>query len=152
MTSELSIFANWPCDYASVKIAGARRGAKEATMASAVDRRGNERVHALIGPYLRATPTVELSGAELGLESFPLFVKLEQLQHAGSFESRGAFSNLLSRELPAAGVVAASGGNHGAAVAFAARRLGARAKIFVPTTSSPARIERIAPTAPTSPW
>jgi len=65
------------------------------------------------------------------------------LQHSGSFKARGAFANLLLRPLPAAGVVAASGGNHGAAVAYAAMRLGVRAKIFVPTVSSPAKIRRI---------
>lgn len=65
------------------------------------------------------------------------------MQHAGSFKTRGAFANLLLREIPKAGVVAASGGNHGAAVAYAARRLGVPAKIFVPTVSSPAKIERI---------
>jgi threonine dehydratase len=69
--------------------------------------------------------------------------KLEQLQHAGSFKTRGAFANLLSREIPTAGVVAASGGNHGAAVAYAAMRLGIPATIFVPSISSPAKIARI---------
>ena len=70
-------------------------------------------------------------------------LKLELFQRAASFKTRGAFANLLQREVPAAGVVAASGGNHGAAVAFAAMRLGRRAKIFVPAISSPAKIERI---------
>ncbi len=70
-------------------------------------------------------------------------MKLEQLQHAGSFKTRGAFANLLLRQIPAAGVVAASGGNHGAAVAYAARKLGVKAKIFVPVVSSPAKINRI---------
>ena len=65
------------------------------------------------------------------------------MQHAGSFKTRGAFANLLLREIPKAGVVAASGGNHGAAVAYAARRLGVKAKIFVPTVSSPAKTKRI---------
>ena len=65
------------------------------------------------------------------------------LQHAGSFKARGAFTNLLTRDVPKAGVVAASGGNHGAAVAFAAQRLGKPAKIFVPTVSSPAKIAQI---------
>jgi threonine dehydratase len=69
--------------------------------------------------------------------------KLEQLQHSGSFKARGAFANLLLRPIPAAGVVAASGGNHGAAVAYAAMRLGKPARIFVPTVSSPAKIQRI---------
>jgi threonine dehydratase len=70
-------------------------------------------------------------------------LKLEQLQCAGSFKARGAFTNLLLREVPPAGVVAASGGNHGVAVAYAAHRLGVPAKIFVPTVSAPAKVERI---------
>ena len=70
-------------------------------------------------------------------------LKLELLQHSGSFKARGAFANLLTRDVPAAGVVAASGGNHGVAVAYAAQKLGKRARIYVPTVSSPAKIERI---------
>src|SRR5205823_14431823 len=94
-------------------------------------------------PYVRVTPIVEASGADFGLGSGPLVFKLEQLQHSGSFKPRGAFANLLLRKVPAAGVVAASGGNHGAAVAYAASRLGIPARIFVPTISSPAKIQRI---------
>ena len=70
-------------------------------------------------------------------------LKLEQLQHSGSFKARGAFANLLLRPVPEAGVVAASGGNHGAAVAYAARQLGVPARIFVPEVSSAAKVERI---------
>ena len=70
-------------------------------------------------------------------------LKLEFLQHTGSFKPRGAFASLLTRSAPAAGVVAASGGNHGAAVAYAAMRLGLRATIFVPNVASPAKLERI---------
>jgi threonine dehydratase len=72
-----------------------------------------------------------------------MILKLELLQHAGSFKTRGAFTNLLTREVPPVGVAAASGGNHGAAVAFAAMKLGIPATIFVPTVSSPAKIDRI---------
>ena len=86
---------------------------------------------------------MELTGADLGLPAFPLTLKLELFQHAGSFKTRGAFANLLTHAIPAAGVVAASGGNHGAAVAYAAMRLGVRAHIFVPTVSSPVKIARI---------
>jgi threonine dehydratase len=86
---------------------------------------------------------VELRGAELGLGDFPVTLKLELLQHSGSFKARGAFANLLMRKIPAVGVVAASGGNHGAAVAYAAMRLGVPAKIFVPTVTSPAKVARI---------
>jgi threonine dehydratase len=75
--------------------------------------------------------------------SVPLVFKLEHLQHAGSFKTRGAFTHLLTRKVPSAGVVAASGGNHGAAVAYAAQQRSVPARIFVPTVSSPAKIERI---------
>ena len=87
-----------------------------------------------IRPYVRRTPVIETDG---------LTLKLELLQHSGSFKARGAFANLLTREVPPAGVVAASGGNHGAAVAYAAQKLGQTARIYVPTVSSPAKIERI---------
>ncbi len=96
-----------------------------------------------IRPYIRRTPVITIDRAELGLAPGPLALKLEQLQHSGSFKVRGAFANLLLRTIPAAGVVAASGGNHGAAVAFAARSVGVPAKIFVPEVSSPAKVARI---------
>jgi len=95
------------------------------------------RVYDMIRPYVRRTPVVQLDLPG------PVTLKLEQLQCAGSFKARGAFTNLLLREMPPAGVAAASGGNHGAAVAYAAHRLGIPARIFVPTVSSPAKIERI---------
>ena len=97
----------------------------------------------LIRPYIRRTPVLRIDGAELGLPAGELVLKLEQLQHSGSFKARGAFTNLLRREVPAAGVVAASGGNHGAAVAYAAGVLGVPARIFVPEVSSAAKISRI---------
>ena len=78
--------------------------------------------HRLIRAHIRETPVVEVEGADLGIETARLLLKLELLQHAGSFKARGAFANLLTRQIPAAGVVAASGGNHGAAVAFAAMK------------------------------
>lgn len=96
-----------------------------------------------IRPYIRRTPIIEADGGDFGIDSIPLIFKLEQLQHSGSFKARGAFANLLLRTIPQAGVVAASGGNHGAAVAFAAMKLGVPAKIFVPTVASPEKIERI---------
>lgn len=108
-----------------------------------VDRAQIAAVEPRIRPYLRRTPVLEASGADLGLDAFALTFKLELCQHAGSFKTRGAFANLLTREIPAAGVIAASGGNHGAAVAYAARRLGIPASIFVPAISSPAKIARI---------
>lgn len=94
-------------------------------------------------PHVRRTPIVEIDGAELGFDGVSLVFKLELLQHTGSFKARGALANLLLRDVPAAGVVAASGGNHGVAVAYAAMRLGIPAKIFVPVISSPAKIARI---------
>jgi threonine dehydratase len=72
-----------------------------------------------------------------------LMLKLEQLQRGGSFKVRGAFANLLLRDVPDVGAVAASGGNHGAAVAYAAHELGVPARIYVPTISPPAKCERI---------
>ncbi len=112
-------------------------------MTATIDRARIAATHKLIRPHIRETPVVELTGADLGLPAFPLTLKLELFQHAGSFKTRGAFANLLTHAIPAAGVVAASGGNHGAAVAYAAMRLGVRAHIFVPTVSSPVKIARI---------
>ncbi len=97
----------------------------------------------LIRPYIRRTPVIEIDAADFGLEPGRLFFKLELLQHSGSFKVRGAFHNLLTREVPPAGVAAASGGNHGAAVAYAAMKRQVPAKIFVPRISSPAKIARI---------
>ncbi len=98
---------------------------------------------AVIRPFVRRTPLVAVDMAEFGLPSGPLTFKLEFLQHSGSFKARGAFANLLLRKAPPAGVVAASGGNHGVAVAHAAHRLGVPATIFVPDVASPAKQERI---------
>jgi threonine dehydratase len=84
-----------------------------------------------------------MAGADIGIETHKLCLKLELFQHSGSFKARGAFANLLTRKIPASGVVAASGGNHGAAVAYAAMKLNVSAKIFVPTVSSRAKLQRI---------
>jgi threonine dehydratase len=97
----------------------------------------------LIRPYVRHTPVITIDAGDFGLAPGALGFKLECLQHTGSFKPRGAFANLLTRKAPTAGVVAASGGNHGAAVAFAAMRLGIKAAIFVPKVTSPAKLERI---------
>lgn len=97
----------------------------------------------LILPHVRRTPLIEADGADFALAAARLVFKLESLQHTGSFKVRGAFTNLLMREVPAAGVVAASGGNHGVAVAYAAMKLGKPARIFVPGVASPAKMERI---------
>ena len=93
--------------------------------------------------HVRRTPVIESSGADFGIDAGQLTFKLEHLQHAGSFKTRGAFANLVLRDIPKAGVAAASGGNHGAAVAYAAEQLAKKATIFVPKISSPAKIERI---------
>lgn len=98
---------------------------------------------AIIRPYVRRTPVIDIDAADFGLNMARLHLKLELFQHSGSFKARGAFANLLTRKVPGAGVVAASGGNHGAAVAYAANKLGIPAKIFVPSVSSPAKIARI---------
>jgi threonine dehydratase len=97
----------------------------------------------LIRPHVRRTPVIDVDAQDFGLGPQPLTLKLELLQHAGSFKARGAFASLLTRTVPAAGVVAASGGNHGAAVAFAAQRLGLPARIFVPSVASKAKLEQI---------
>ena len=95
---------------------------------------------ARVTPYIRQTPVVTF---ETRTVTQPVTLKLEQLQHAGSFKTRGAFNNLLGTEPPAAGLVAASGGNHGAAVAYAAQRLGFPARVYVPEIAGPAKISLI---------
>ena len=106
-------------------------------------REGIARTYDVIRSHIRRTPVVDVDAADFGLDPMPLVLKLELMQHTGSFKTRGAFSNLLTRAVPAAGVVAASGGNHGVAVAYAAMKVGTPARIFVPTVSSPAKMERI---------
>ncbi|KRB21363.1 MULTISPECIES: threonine/serine dehydratase [Mesorhizobium] len=105
-----------------------------------------ERIAAMeprIRPYVRHTPVLRVDMADFGRPPLAIDLKLECLQHSGSFKARGAFTNLLERQVPAAGVVAASGGNHGAAVAYAAMRLGHKATIFVPEVSPQAKLDRI---------
>jgi threonine dehydratase len=96
-----------------------------------------------LAPHVRRTPVIEIDGADFGLAAVRLVFKLEFLQHAGSFKTRGAFNNLLTRPIGPQGVVAASGGNHGAAVAFAAMKRKVPATIFVPSVASPAKMEQI---------
>ena len=96
-----------------------------------------------LAPHIRRTPVIEVDGADLGVPAIGLVFKLEFLQHAGSFKARGAFNHLLTREIGPQGVVAASGGNHGAAVAYAAMKRGVPATIFVPSVASPAKMEQI---------
>ena len=96
----------------------------------------------LIRSHVRRTPVIELTAGSLGIAA-ALALKLESLQVSGTFKGRGAFHKLLSSTVPASGVIAASGGNHGVAVAYAARALGHKAEIFVPTTSAPAKVARL---------
>lgn len=114
-----------------------------------VDRDHIAAIEPTIRPYIRRTPVIEVAGRDFGLGDVTLIIKLELMQQAGSFKARGAFANLLLRDVPPAGVVAASGGNHGAAVAYAARELGRPARIYVPTISTPAKVERIRATGAT---
>lgn len=93
-----------------------------------------------IAPHVRRTPVMDVHA--FGLDH-PVALKLEQLQHTGSFKARGAFNTLLSSPVPASGIVAASGGNHGAAVGFAAARLGHKVAVFVPEMAGPAKIALI---------
>lgn len=107
--------------------------------AAQVTRAAIKTTERLIRAHVRRTPMMSVDMADFGLPPAPLALKLELLQHTGSFKPRGAFANLLTREAPEAGVAAASGGNHGAAVAFAARKLGKTAAIFTPEVISPAK-------------
>lgn len=101
-----------------------------------------EAAWSLIRPHVRRTPVIELVAGSLGVDA-PVALKLESLQVSGSFKGRGAFHKLLASNVPAAGIIAASGGNHGAAAAYAARALGYKAEIFVPTIASPTKVERL---------
>lgn len=95
-----------------------------------------------IASYIRTTPVMYLEPAVWGIQA-QIVLKLEQLQHTGSFKPRGAFNRILTNHVPEAGVIAASGGNHGIAVAYVAQRLGHRAEIFVPEICSPVKVERL---------
>src|SRR2546421_9190699 len=121
----------WPASSSVETMVSDATGGDTSTMISKPDIAA---IEPLIRPHVRRTPVIEDGGVEF---------KLELLQHSGSFKARGAFANLLTRKVPRAGVVAASGGNHGAAVAYAARELGVPARIYVPTVSSKAKIDRI---------
>jgi len=108
---------------------------------SAVGRDDIQSAHERIKTWVRRTPLLETASPIAGAP--PVSLKLELLQHSGSFKARGAFNNLLQREAPPVGCATASGGNHGAAVAYAAQRLGVRAKIFVPAIAALPKIARI---------
>ena len=104
-----------------------------------IGRREVEAAWQRIRPHVRRTPVIELPAGTFGL-AVPLVLKLESLQPGGSFKARGAFHKLLASPVPAAGIVAASGGNHGVAAAYAARALDHKAEIFVPTVASPTKV------------
>ena len=107
-----------------------------------IDRAAIEAAAQRIAGHVRRTPVVEVEPGGFGAAG-RLVLKLECLQHTGSFKPRGALNRMLSATIPAAGVIAASGGNHGLAVAWAAQRLGYRAEIFVPVISPPIKVARL---------
>ncbi len=119
------------------------QGDTESMASVSIDRDQIAAVEKIIRPHIRRTPVINVDAADFGLTGEMVAFKLELLQHGGSFKARGAFANLLTREIPRAGVVAASGGNHGVAVAFAAMKLGVNARIFVPRVASKEKIDRI---------
>lgn len=107
-----------------------------------IERKDIEEASRRIDGYIRKTPVLKVRGEDVGINA-ELYLKLEYLQHTGSFKPRGAFNNILQSKVTSSGIIAASGGNHGAAVAYAAQKLGIRAEIFVPTISSPVKVERL---------
>jgi len=114
---------------------------RDGAVVKVVDRSAITTTYEIIARHIRRTPVLDWQNGSFAAGALTL--KLEYLQHGGSFKTRGAFANLLTRAIPTAGVCAASGGNHGVAVAYAAMRCGVKAKIFVPCISSPAKIARI---------
>jgi hypothetical protein len=112
---------------------------------TAVTRNRIAEVERLIRPYIRRTPHVDIAAADFGLPRFPLHLKLELMQHSGSFKARGAFANLLLRDVPSAGVGAASRGKHGVAVVYAAQRLGVGQRHAVRGAEELDRAARILP-------
>ena len=116
---------------------------EQARQAVAISREAIRELYAQLAGYVRKTPVVSVNGKEFGLDPVSLTFKLENLQHTGSFKARGALANLLTRTVPSVGVVAASGGNHGVAVAFAANKFHVAARIYVPTVASVTKIDRI---------
>lgn len=108
-----------------------------------ISREDVKELYRQLAGHVRRTPVISVDGKDFGLDPVSLAFKLENLQHTGSFKARGALANLLTRTVPSAGIVAASGGNHGVAVAFAANKFHVAAKIYVPTVASVTKIERI---------
>src|SRR5215470_10594261 len=116
---------------------------REGEMGNEITRERIVATEKLIRPHIRRTPVIEVDGANFGLGASSICFKLELMQQSGSFKTRGAFANLLMRRVPSVGVVAASGGSHGVAVAYAAMMLCIPAKIFVATIASPVKLQRI---------
>ena len=114
-----------------------------ATSNPLIDRAQILAAYARIREHIRRTPVLAMDGNDFSLGAFPVILKLELFQHTGSFKARGALTNLMTRNVPPAGVVAASGGNHGVAVAFAANKFNVPARIFVPSVASSAKRQRI---------
>ncbi len=108
---------------------------------STVTRRAISQAAQKIAPFIRRTPVIEVRVEGV---SSPVTLKLELLQHSGSFKARGAFNTLVGAEIGGGGVATASGGNHGAAVAYVCRELGCKARIFVPENAPSAKVARIA--------
>jgi threonine dehydratase len=108
-----------------------------------ISREEIRKIYGKLAPHVRRTPVISVDGANFGLNVGSLKLKLEFLQHTGSFKARGAMTHLLTNPVPDRGVVAASGGNHGVAVAFAAKKFNVPARIYVPTVASKTKMERI---------
>lgn len=123
-------------------MSGMSRRGTESNVGTAVTPDDIDRAAEVLAPLVRRTPTIEVPGSEIGLDA-TLVLKLEHLQYSGSFKARGATHFVATRPVAAGGLVAASGGNHGAAVAWAAQRFGHDAHIFVPVTASPAKVTRL---------
>lgn len=96
-----------------------------------------------LGDSVQLTPIVWIGTDRLGRPHRPFWLKLESLQVTGAFKARGALNSLLAADIPQAGVCTASGGNHGQAVAWAARTKAIKATIFVPTTCPPIKLHRL---------
>jgi len=106
-----------------------------------VDRAAITAAASRLAPHIRTTPVIDVLASDLGVDApGALALKLEHLQHTGSFKARGALNALLTAEVGRDGVVAASGGNHGVAVAWAAARIGRPANVFVPEIAAPAKV------------
>lgn len=124
------------------KTLGSGRAARHTGRVTIPSRADIDAAALAIAPHTRRTPIIEIDGDTLGMDA-TLVLKLEYLQVTGAFKARGAVNYVATQPISPAGVVAASGGNHGAAVAYAARRFGHEAHIFVPTTSNPSKVERL---------